>query len=329
MLEPYRTGYRPSEDFKKRLSEEYDRDLTPKEPTTPTTVINGTAVASLVLGIASLITPMFILLWILLSTTGPILIADYSPAALIVSGVLLSAPAVFIGHLSMERINRGLKKQSGAGLTIGGLSTGYVGLILCILLGCYFAFLLPAQMRDFERGVKEAGDKIERDADESLNRLTGDIERHAKNIQPPSFNLPKPSQKPLKVPSVLVNPSQPALQPVQQPVRQDLSQAIRENETRVVEALKEIVAAEESTLAADGRYAGSLQSLAPLKGKITGNAFSGYRFSLMGSSNKFRVNAAPEIPGETGQRYFYVDETGVIRSNPSSKASSLDGPLGN
>ena len=329
MLEPYRTGYRPSEDFKKRLSEEYDRDLTPKEPTTPTTVINGTAVASLVLGIVSLVAPIFILLWSLISKMGPLLIADSAPMALIVSGVFLSAPAVFLGHLSMERLNRAGKKQTGAGLTIAGLITGYIGLILAVLLGCYFAFVLPAQMKSMEQELDASTKKVQQETGESLNKLKTNIEHELGSIRPPSLPSLKSSRMPFKMPSVTVNPSQPAIQPVQEPVRRDFSSAIRENETRVIAALKEIVAAEEAALTSDGRYAGSLQSLAPLKGKITGNAFSGYRFSLMGSSNKFRVNAAPEIPGETGQRYFYVDESSVIRSNPSSKASSLDGPLGN
>ncbi len=56
---------------------------------------------------------------------------------------------------------------------------------------------------------------------------------------------------------------------------------------------------------------------------------SGYTFSYtVGSSNlAYTITAAPTVPGTTGQRYFYTDQSGVIRVNPSAAATSASTPL--
>jgi type IV pilus assembly protein PilA len=41
----------------------------------------------------------------------------------------------------------------------------------------------------------------------------------------------------------------------------------------------------------------------------------------------FSVNADPQIPGNTGQRHFYVDQSCVIRSNDSAPAGPTDLPI--
>jgi type IV pilus assembly protein PilA len=41
----------------------------------------------------------------------------------------------------------------------------------------------------------------------------------------------------------------------------------------------------------------------------------------------FSVNADPQIPGNTGQRHFYVDQSCVIRSNISAPAGPSDPPI--
>ena len=43
--------------------------------------------------------------------------------------------------------------------------------------------------------------------------------------------------------------------------------------------------------------------------------------------NTYTVNAAPATPGTTGQRYFYTDQTGVIRYNATGAASKTSSPL--
>ena len=61
-------------------------------------------------------------------------------------------------------------------------------------------------------------------------------------------------------------------------------------------------------------------------------AKSGYYFSYVpitsGTLNTgFTVNGNPATPGQTGSRYFFTDQSGVIRFNPAAVASSSDNPL--
>lgn len=46
-----------------------------------------------------------------------------------------------------------------------------------------------------------------------------------------------------------------------------------------------------------------------------------------GKYTGFTVNAAPVDYGHTGQRYFYTDQTGVIRQAVSSPATAADKPI--
>jgi hypothetical protein len=41
----------------------------------------------------------------------------------------------------------------------------------------------------------------------------------------------------------------------------------------------------------------------------------------------FSVTGNPATPGQTGNRYFFTDQSGVIRFNPSTGATASDNPL--
>ena len=43
--------------------------------------------------------------------------------------------------------------------------------------------------------------------------------------------------------------------------------------------------------------------------------------------NLYTITAQPVTPGTTGQRYFFTDQTGVIRYNPTGAASATSAPL--
>jgi prepilin-type N-terminal cleavage/methylation domain-containing protein len=51
---------------------------------------------------------------------------------------------------------------------------------------------------------------------------------------------------------------------------------------------------------------------------VTGNTGPG------GSPSNYTVNANPISPGSTGRRWFFTDETMVIRQNPTSAATASD-----
>jgi len=57
---------------------------------------------------------------------------------------------------------------------------------------------------------------------------------------------------------------------------------------------------------------------------------SGYKFTYTSPSpyQQYSITASPITPGVTGQRYFYTDQSGVIRVNLSQIAASTDNPIG-
>ena len=54
---------------------------------------------------------------------------------------------------------------------------------------------------------------------------------------------------------------------------------------------------------------------------------SGYQFVLSGGGSSYAVNGDPQDPGNSGQRRFYSDGSGVIRSNQSASATVSDTPI--
>jgi len=53
----------------------------------------------------------------------------------------------------------------------------------------------------------------------------------------------------------------------------------------------------------------------------------GYRFTTQGGANQFTVNADPLIPGKTGERHFFADESGVIRWSREGPAGAENLPV--
>ena len=54
---------------------------------------------------------------------------------------------------------------------------------------------------------------------------------------------------------------------------------------------------------------------------------SGYKFSVSGTTSAYISGGDPITVGQTGQRYFYSDGSGVIRFNQTAAAGSGDSPL--
>ncbi|MGA3212109.1 MAG: prepilin-type N-terminal cleavage/methylation domain-containing protein [Terriglobales bacterium] len=54
---------------------------------------------------------------------------------------------------------------------------------------------------------------------------------------------------------------------------------------------------------------------------------SGYTFTLNATTATYNITAQPQVPGSSGQRYFYTDDSGVIRYNTTSTATGNDSPL--
>jgi prepilin-type N-terminal cleavage/methylation domain-containing protein len=66
---------------------------------------------------------------------------------------------------------------------------------------------------------------------------------------------------------------------------------------------------------------------------LVGGVKSGYTFAYVsappsgGQVRTYTVNARPAVPNKTGQRYFYSDQTGIIRQNIGSAATSSSTPI--
>ena len=66
---------------------------------------------------------------------------------------------------------------------------------------------------------------------------------------------------------------------------------------------------------------------------IDGQGESSHRVTLNpehdanGNYLNYAITAQPITPGTTGQRYFYTDQSGVIRANASGAATSGSTPI--
>ncbi len=105
------------------------------------------------------------------------------------------------------------------------------------------------------------------------------------------------------------------------------------NEASSISAIRNIVTSHitYSATVGSGSYAADLPALqvAKLIDSVLGSGTKdGYSFDSAGSANNFTVTADPLNPGSTGTRYFFSDESGVIRYSTSATAGSGDNPLG-
>ena len=105
------------------------------------------------------------------------------------------------------------------------------------------------------------------------------------------------------------------------------------NEASAISAVRNIVTSQITYSATVG--AGSYTDLAGLQtaslvDSVLGSGTKdGYTFaSATPTSNTFTVNAGPVTAGSTGTRYFFSDESGVIRYSTGGAATDTDSPLG-
>jgi len=105
------------------------------------------------------------------------------------------------------------------------------------------------------------------------------------------------------------------------------------NEASAISAIRNIVTSHitYSATVGAGQYAANLAALqaASLIDSVLGSGTKdGYSFASSGSANAFTINGEPLTAGSTGTRYFFSDESGVIRYNTGASATSTSNPLG-
>lgn len=297
------SGYRPPLPYEQECisDEQLKLDLPRMRPPLPTP--NGLAIASLILGIVALIGPG-------IAVAFPFYILILPTPLTILSAI----PGVILGHLALGAIQSSRGRESGSGLAIAGLVTGYVAILLLVLAILYYEFfLLPAQRRATEMTIA------------ALNRVTQmKVGGHGFDRR---LYTPRKTAVPVRTEGLDVSKIEP-----QRDLALSTEMAIKANENAIIQDMRNIVIAQEEFHVANGRYAGSLQSLTlavpPLLDGDWRGARNGYSFSLMASGDLFRVSATPLIPGETGKRSFYTDPSGTIRysteGNPDKNSPPID-----
>ncbi len=105
------------------------------------------------------------------------------------------------------------------------------------------------------------------------------------------------------------------------------------NEASAISAIRNVVTSHitYSATVGAGKYAADLPALqtAKLIDSVLGSGTKdGYSFTSSGSANAFEITAAPLTAGSTGTRYFFSDESGVIRYSTGGAATSASSPLG-
>jgi type IV pilus assembly protein PilA len=105
------------------------------------------------------------------------------------------------------------------------------------------------------------------------------------------------------------------------------------NEASAISAIRNVVTSQitYSATVGSGQYAADLPALqaANLIDSVLGSGTKdGYAYVGSGGANNFTVTAAPVTPGSTGTRYFFSDESGVIRYATGGAATVASSPLG-
>ena len=99
------------------------------------------------------------------------------------------------------------------------------------------------------------------------------------------------------------------------------------NEASAISSLRTLTTVNEQYRTRFGAYSGSLANLqteAYIDNVLGSGNKSGYTFGYTGGTNTWSCNADPQTPGTTGDRFFFVDQSGVIRFNSSATAGTGD-----
>ena len=105
------------------------------------------------------------------------------------------------------------------------------------------------------------------------------------------------------------------------------------NEASAISAIRNVVTSHitYSATTGSGSYAvdlGVLQSAKLIDSVLGSGTKDGYLFASTGTQNTFSVTESPVTAGTTGTRYFFSDESGVIRYDTGAVATSASSPLG-
>ena len=102
------------------------------------------------------------------------------------------------------------------------------------------------------------------------------------------------------------------------------------NEASAISSLRTLTTVNEQYRTRFQEYSGSLANLSAsnyIDSVLGLGTKSGYEFDYDGDTNTWTCSGDPETPETTGDRYFFVDQTGVIRFSSSKTATGTDNPI--
>lgn len=114
-----------------------------------------------------------------------------------------------------------------------------------------------------------------------------------------------------------------------------LNSRIAANEAAALAGLKAIYSAVNMYYEDTNSYPDALEdliepnsSISYIDAQLASGSKDGYDYAYSSSAvQDFSLNANPAVPGNTGNRYFYIDQTGVIRVNDQEEAGPDDPAL--
>ena len=102
------------------------------------------------------------------------------------------------------------------------------------------------------------------------------------------------------------------------------------NEASAISSLRTMSTVNEQYRTRFQSYGGSLGDLNTegyIDSVLSSGTKSGYDFLYTGATNTWSCTADPDTPGTTGDRYFFVDESGVIRFSSTGTAGVGSSPI--
>ncbi len=102
------------------------------------------------------------------------------------------------------------------------------------------------------------------------------------------------------------------------------------NEASAISSLRTLTTVNEQYRTRFGDYANAMTSLSAegyIDSVLGAASKSGYTFTYAGGTNTWTTSTVPTTPGTTGDRGFFVDQSGVIRFTSSGAASSTSPPI--
>jgi len=102
------------------------------------------------------------------------------------------------------------------------------------------------------------------------------------------------------------------------------------NEASAVSSLRTLTTVSETYRSRFQSYAGTLGQLSAsnyIDNVLGSGTKAGYSFNYTGTADSWTCTASPVATGTTGDRYFFVDNSGVIRFSSSGPATSASGAI--